>query len=104
MLAKEYTPILIVVQASIDLGVKIRYLNDPHDDGLCIIVYINGKTQLDTLFTCTISVDVKICSVRFISMRANAEKMADNNCNEHPIRLSLDGILSRSLIIPLSTD
>ena len=46
--------------------------------------------QLDMLFVCTMCVGVNICSVRFINILANAEKIADRSCKEHPMRLSVD--------------
>ena len=50
---------------------------------------MKGKTQLEILFVCTMCVDVSIPSVRFISIRANAEKIAERSCSEHPMILSV---------------
>ena len=80
-------------QANKDLGVNRRYRKALQDDGFVIKVYNNGMIQLDMLFVCTICVEVNICSVRFINILANAEKIADRSCKEHPIRLSVDDIL-----------
>ena len=70
-----------------------RYLNALQLDGFVIKVYNNGRTQLDMLFVCTMCVGVKMCSDRFINILANAEKIADTSCKEHPMRLSADDIL-----------
>ena len=83
-------------QANNDLGLNSRYRKALQDEGLCMIVYMNGKRQFDILFVCTICVGVNICSVRFINSLANAEKIAEISCKEHPMRLSVDDILISS--------
>ena len=83
-------------QANNDLGLNSRYRKALQDEGLCMIVYMNGKRQFDILFVCTICVGVNICSVRFINSLANAEKIAEISCKEHPMRLSVDDILTSS--------
>ena len=65
---------------------------------------MNGKRQFDILFVCTICVGVNICSVRFINSLANAEKIAEISCKEHPMRLSVDDILTSSSSLPLELE
>ena len=70
-----------------------RYRKALQDDGFVIKAYNNGRIQLDMLFVYTMCVGVNTCSVRFINILANAEKIADRSCKEHPMRLSVDDIL-----------